>query len=283
VNTDRQALVRFFLLAYGIAWVLWVPLVLSQRGLGLLPLDLPLRALLPGALAPSLAAYFTHRWCYGNWRAVDFIRGWRRAWIGILIAPLLVLVGGVVIPALFLTTTSASDLHWKGLLKYPLWVVHLNILLASPLAEELGWRGYALPKLQCMVGPFRATMVLGLVWALWHLPLFLVKGWTSASVPVFAMIVIGWSTIITFVFNWSGGSVIVAVIAHSAANACSPFLRDMLAGVPTREGVSWELVIALSLLALAAWLTAFTRGRLGQAEAKKGTNDSPDISAQPVP
>jgi len=56
-------------------------------------------------------------------------------------------------------------------------MVNPGILLASPLGEEPGWRGYAPPKLQCMVGPFRATILLGLVWALWHLPLFLVKGW----------------------------------------------------------------------------------------------------------
>jgi hypothetical protein len=116
-----------------------------------------------------------------------------------------------------------------------------------------------------MIGPFQATMLLGAVWAMWHLPLFLVKGWTSASVPVFLMILVGWSVLISCVFNWTGGSVIVAVLAHSACNVGGGFMDDLLTGVPTRDGVSGELVIALSLLALATLLTIFTRGRLGKS------------------
>jgi membrane protease YdiL (CAAX protease family) len=174
------------------------------------------------------------------------------------------LLGEVVIPVLFLSKAPAIALHWEALLKYPLALLYPGVLLTSPLGEEPGWRGYALPKLQRMIGPFWATMLLGAVWAMWHLPLFLVKGWTSASVPVFLMILVGWSIIITCVFNWAGGSVIVAVLAHSAGNAGGRFMGDLLTGVPTRDGVSGELVIALSLLALAALLTVFTRGRLGE-------------------
>ena|SRR5579859_8025339 len=273
VKSDKQAVVLFFFLAYGIAWVLWLPLVLSRHGLDLLPVDLPLSALLPGACAPTLAAYLAHRWCCGNWRAVDFVRGWRRAWRGILVASLLLLMGEVVIPVLFLTKTPAADLPWRELITYPFWVVNVHILVASPLGEEPGWRGYALPKLQGLAGPVWASLLLGLVWALWHLPLFLVKGWTSASVPSFIMIVIGCSTIITFAFNWSGGSVLVAVIAHSAMNACPRFLRGLLAGTPTREDWSWELVMGLSLLALAGLLIAFTRARLGETNAEIRSKD----------
>jgi len=115
LTTDKRALVLYFSLAYGIGWILWAPLVLSKRGLGLLPLDLPIPALLPGGFAPLLAAYLTHRYCYGNWRAVDFRKGWPRAWLGILLAPLLFLAGEAVLPALFLTRTSAAALHWKCL------------------------------------------------------------------------------------------------------------------------------------------------------------------------
>ena len=171
-----------------------------------------------------------------------------------LVAPFLLLVGQVVIPALVLTKTSVADLHWKALLNYPFAVVYWGTLLTSPLGEEPGWRGYALPKLQCMMGPFRATMVLGLLWALWHLPLFLIKGWTNTPVPVFVMIGIARATIITCAFNWSGGSVIVAIIAHSAVNARGHVLVNLLAGAPTREGVSVVHVMALSLLTLAVLL-----------------------------
>ena len=280
MNADKRALVLFFGLAYAIAWILWLPLVLSQNGLGVLPVNMSLAAGIPGAFAPCLAAYITQRWSCGNWRAVDWIQGWRRAWIGILLAPLLLLLGQVVIPVLFLSKASAADLHWEALLKYPLWLLYPGVLLTSPLGEEPGWRGYALPKLQRMIGPFWATMLLGVLWAVWHLPVFLVKGWTSASVPAFVLIVIGYSTIITFVFNGSGSSVIAAVIAHSAANACSRFVGELLAGVPTRQGVSVVLVMALSLLGVSALLVVFTRGRLGKSAPENEVDGTREDSAQ---
>jgi membrane protease YdiL (CAAX protease family) len=264
MNNDKKLLVRFFFLSYVIAWVLWLPLVLSKRGLGLLPVDMPLWSMVPGTFAPTLTAFLVHRWCCGNWRAVDFFKGWRNAWIGIVIAPTLLLLGEIIIPTLVLAKAPPARLHWKALLPYPYGVFYWSILLTSPLGEEPGWRGYALPRLQSMLGPFRATLLLGVLWAFWHLPLFLVKGWTGCGFMVYVMVVIGWSLIITFAFNLSGGSVIVAVIAHSALNACNHFDDALLGGVPTRTGISENLVVAVSLLVLGGLLVVLTRGRLGR-------------------
>ena len=280
VNTDKRALVLFFALAYAIAWILWLPLVLSQNGLGVLPVNMSLATAIPGAFGPCLAAYITQRWSCGNWRAVDWIQGWRRAWVGILFAPVFLLLGEVVIPVLFFSQVSAVDLHWEALLKYPLLLLNPGILLTSPLGEEPGWRGYALPKLQSMIGPFWATMLLGVLWAAWHLPLFFVKGWTSASIPVFALFVVGYSTIITVAFNASGSSVGVAVIAHSAANACSGLVGDLMDEVPTRQGMPVVLVMALSLLGVSALLVVFTRGRLGKSPTENMVHGTPEDSAQ---
>ncbi len=185
----------------------------------------------------------------------------------------------MVIPALLLTKSSAAALNWIGLASYPLWVIHWRTISASPLGEEPGWHGYALPKLQCLFGPFRASVVVGLLWAFWHLPLFLVKGWTTSSVPIFVMIVVGWSLIITFGFNLSRENVVAAVLVHSAANAAGSGMLDrFLAATPTRKGVSEELVIALSLLALGGLLTALSRAQLGRPRAKdtcKGLEELP--------
>ncbi len=255
-------LVRFFVFAYVIAWALWIPLVLSKRGLGLIPVDLPLQSLLPGTFAPTVSAFFAHRWSQGNWRAIDFFSGWRRAWLGIVIGPILILVGEVIIPVLFISSSPATRLHWNFLFDYPRWVFYWGVLLASPLGEEPGWRGYALPRLQTMFGPFRATLLLGLLWAFWHTPLFFVKGWTDFPFGVFVMAVVGWSLIITFVFNLSGGNVVVAVVAHSAANACPHFLENLLKGVPERTEMT-TIVIAISLLLQGGILVALTRARLG--------------------
>jgi hypothetical protein len=101
------------------------------------------------------------------------------------------------------------------------------------------------------------------LWAFWHLPLFLVKGWTSFPFFVYVMMVVGWSFIITLAVNLSRGSVVVAVVAHSAVNACNHFDDQLLGGVTTHTGISEELVAAVSLLVLGGLLAALTRGQLG--------------------
>lgn len=261
-DTQKQ-LTAFFLLAYGIAWVLWMPLVLSKRGLGVLSADVGMVWMLPGSFAPALAAFLTHRWFQGNWRAMDFLQGWRRAWLGVLVAPALIAVGVVVIPSLCIAKTPAADLKWDAFSYYLLLVFHWGSISGGPLGEEPGWRGYALPRMQAKCGPLLAAIFLGVLWALWHLPLFLVQGWTSSPVPIYVLILTALSVLMAFCYNISGGNVLVAVIAHSASNSCSHMLRGVLKGAETRESPSGDLIIALSLAGLAALLAVATRGRIG--------------------
>lgn len=252
----------FFLLAYGIAWLLWVPLVLSKRGLDIIPVDVGMVWMLPGSFAPALAAFLTHRWFHGNWRAIDCFQGLRRAWLGVLVAPILAAVGVVVIPSLIIAKTPAADLHWDVFSYYLLLVFHWGSISGGPLGEEPGWRGYALPRMQARWGPLLGASILGVLWALWHLPLFLVSGWSSSPVPLYVLILTALSVLMAFSYNLSGGSVLVAVIAHSAGNSCSHMLRGVLKGAETRETPSGDLIIALSLLGLAGLVAVGTRGRL---------------------
>lgn len=259
---DTKPLVVFFLLAYGVAWLLWAPLVLSKRGLDVIHSEISTVWMLPGSFAPILAAFVTHRAFEGNWRAIDWLQGWRRAWLGVIIAPVLAAVGIVVIPSLIIATTPAAELKWDVFSYYLLLVFHWGSILGGPLGEEPGWRGYVLPRLQAKCGPLLGTIILGVLWALWHLPLFLVEGWTSSPVPVYVLILTALSVLMAFSYNLSGGSVLVAVIAHSAGNSCSHMLRGVLEGAETREAPSGDLIIALSLAGLAGVVAIATRGRL---------------------
>jgi membrane protease YdiL (CAAX protease family) len=84
--------------------------------------------------------------------------------------------------------------------------------------------------------PFSAAAVcVGVLWAAWHLPLFLFRGWSSAPPAVFVLIMIGLSLVMAFAFNVSGGSVAVAILMHSAFNASPRFLEGYLNSVPTRD------------------------------------------------
>jgi membrane protease YdiL (CAAX protease family) len=223
--------------------------------------------MLPGSYAPLLAAFLVHRLHHGNWRAVDFLRGCKRAWVGIVIGPILALTAIVIIPSLFIATSAVRDLNWEVFSYYYALVFHWRSITGGPLGEEPGWRGYALPPLQAKYGAVVASLIVGVLLALWHLPLFLVDGWTSSPVGVYVLILSSLSVLMTFSFNVGGGSVAAAIIAHSAANSCSHMLRGVLKGAETRENPSGDLITGLSLAAVAAVLGIATRGRLGQASS----------------
>jgi membrane protease YdiL (CAAX protease family) len=236
-----------------------------------------------GNFAPFLAAYLTHTYYCGNWRAIDYLKGWRRAWLGIVAVAFLLLLGQVVIPALLVTRAPAVDLHWSALLHYPVSILCWNSVWGGPVGEEPGWRGYALPRLQSHFGPFRASLLLGVLWAFWHLPLFLLRGWTTTcGVPTFVVVVVGWSLLFTFAVNLSGGSVVVAVFAHAAANAAGPCFERLLAGQPTRQGVSPDLVAGLVLLSLGGLLLALKRRRLDTPGPKDKINHAEELPAEPL-
>jgi hypothetical protein len=105
-------------------------------------------------------------------------------------------------------------------------------------------------------------LLLGLLWAAWHLPLFLTKAWSSTNFPTYLLIVTGLSFSITFLFNLAGGSVIAAMAGHAAFNTISRWLGGLLANATIRTGLSPELIIGLAGWAGALLLLAATRGQL---------------------
>lgn len=102
------------------------------------------------------------------------------------------------------------------------------LFLGGPLEEELGWRGFALPRLQVGRSAFSASVLLGLVWGAWHIPLYFVSGTgqeeTAAATGVvfgitaFVIWTIGLSILFTWLFNQTQGSLIVVVLFHTAVN-----------------------------------------------------------------
>jgi len=93
--------------------------------------------------------------------------------------------------------------------------------------EELGWRGFALPGLQAKMGALPATLVLAVIWAVWHWPLFVMVGTNHATMPFwfFLLFTVPLTTVFTWVHNGSGGSVLLVMIFHGAVNATAEYLK----------------------------------------------------------
>jgi membrane protease YdiL (CAAX protease family) len=100
------------------------------------------------------------------------------------------------------------------------------ILTTGPLCEELGWRGFALPRLLNRFSPFTASLILGVIWGVWHLPSFFVGGMeqNAMSIPLFLFNALFLSIFVTWVFLHTGGSVLIAVLIHFSVNFCATII-----------------------------------------------------------
>ena len=109
----------------------------------------------------------------------------------------------------------------------------LFTLFSGPIAEELGWRGFALPRLQAKHNALLSSLVLGVIWTCWHIPLFFVTGATQMSIPfpIYLVLVVTVTIYLTWLFNNTRGSLIITVLAHFAYNATG-FLTGTLGLMP---------------------------------------------------
>jgi uncharacterized protein len=267
----RYPLTSFFVMALAFSWIVWSPWVLSEDGVGLLPFQLPGWTigfvLAPAAilLGPCLSGFIMTGVTEGREgirRLLHRMVLWRvglRWYLFTLIGIPVVMALGMIIlpggPALLLTLGSGY------LLSYLVSFV-LVIIVGGPLLEEPGWRGFALPRLQPLHGPLVGTLILGLLWGLWHLPEFLVPAWAESSggnsflaIVKFVVIAITFATVTTWVFNNTKGSVFMAILVHASIDT---FPIGALAS-PWAAGNS----VLLSFGVLTLVLIVLTRGRLG--------------------
>ena len=170
-------------------------------------------------------------------------------WSGIAIAlctwPLLVIAAlvGAAVSGVALGAPSGLTL---GLVL----LVFLEVFVFTALGEELGWRGYALPILLARRRPLAASIIVGSIWAIWHLPLFWIPGTSQAGIPFgyFALTILASSFVYTAVFRMTQPSVIPVLLLHSSQDAS---LSVAQIGWPqaTAGGVFWFTYFGMVLFA----------------------------------
>ena len=252
-RSPRTTLALFFAIAYAWAWLVFVPVVVLRA---------PLQWIVIATFGPTVAALITHRVTTGSWRAFRVATTWRRTAGATAAGVALMVLAYVVLPGVL--TADPRRLHWSILMS--LAVYNYSTLLGGPLGEEPGWRGYALPRLEQALGPVRASLVLGLFWAGWHLPLFFYPGWTSSPRWVYVLFLTGQSLILAFATNLAGFGIVTPIAMHAIFNTVSKFLSGLFADVSPSARVPFELVMAICGLATGAALIVATRGRLGYRE-----------------
>jgi membrane protease YdiL (CAAX protease family) len=106
---------------------------------------------------------------------------------------------------------------WPGLIGAAVLALAVD---PGPLGEELGWRGFALPRLQARWNGLTSALVLGAIWGVWHLPAFLIPGLPQHEIPIWAFMVsiVSGSVLMTWVVNKASGSVLPAILMHWSLN-----------------------------------------------------------------
>lgn len=258
----RHPLFFFFLLSYVFGWLGFLPVVLGDIGLRWIHGAGSLEFAELGAFGPLLAALCTQKLAYGNFRICRLFSSWTRTSMGLLLGVGITLASLVVLPALTVVQGSPRALHWTALVTPAAYVLNWSIFLGGPIDEEPGWRGFALPRLQAQYGPLKGTLLLGILWACWHLPLFLVQGWSSLPVWAYSISIVSLSVLMTLASNISKSSIVVPMLMHAMVNTSGQLLAFMTDGVPTRE--QWQLFFVLGpIFVVAICALLLTRGRLG--------------------
>jgi membrane protease YdiL (CAAX protease family) len=281
---QRHPISGYFVLAYAGTWIVLLPAVLSRNGIGALPFSMPfvLFALLfiaSGLAGPTLSAFLMTGATEGRTGVRAFLRRYVRWRVGVQWY-LAVLFGYVAVYLLIaVVALGPGSIHSLGT-KWPLLLASylpavLTFNLITAIGEEPGWRGYALPRLQARYGPLPASLILGTLHAGWHLPVFLLPalGLGKLSPSFLGMwLPTIWATTVlwTWVFNNSKGSILIAVLQHSAFDASGSFVFGQIVILNTLSSAAQKqvgIVQTLIFIALAVMVLALTRGRLAYKPA----------------
>lgn len=254
MNKKAVVPLRFFAATFAWSWLFFLPLVLAGFGVIRVSPRVLAAASLPvtviAAFGPAFGAFFSIRTLEGKGafrayaRSFFDIRFPLKAWfppIGVLLITTIVawfvpeLFGSPRVPMMF-PSAALFPLYW------------LIMVFFGGGQEEIGWRGYILPRLEARYGVIAGSSILAVIWACWHIPLWFIPG-TSQTFMNFAgfmMLTMGYS----FLFSWGvkacGGKPLFAMIMHGSANAFVPFFPVIIMAQGVAQPRFW-LWVSLTL------------------------------------
>ena len=267
---NRNQISIFFILTFVFSWFPWYA--------GIAPEVM--------AMGPSIAAFIIVLIVGGKRGFIDLVRPfgrWRVSlglWGIAIFGPAALYLVGLGLHLLLGGEAPPFTMIRSELSLIPLYLVMVVLMpWNGPVGEEFGWRGYALPKLQNKYGPLIASLVIGTIWGIWHLPSFFapqgVVGAIAAAVGMIFILpytlgTIANSIFMTWLYNKSKASALVAgIVWHAAINFWAPVLLSDLSLVAAREGTHLPTIapnLYLTVLTVqvvgAVILVIITKGKL---------------------
>jgi uncharacterized protein len=211
-----RALTKFFAITFAVSWALWLLAAM-------VPANFPGRTalFLPGTVTPALAAL----WLTVSREKKTGARALLRRLVAWRVSPgwyvlALGYMAGIKLAAACIQRAITGE--WPAFGSMPVVLLFLAALVSTPVqaGEELGWRGYALPRMATAIGLRWSSVLLGVVWAAWHLPLFFIPGVDLAgqSFLVFMLDVTALSVAFSYLYERTNGSLLLVMLLHAAVN-----------------------------------------------------------------
>lgn len=268
----RHPLIWFFFFAFLFPWIVWGTSVFQARLTFHIPQPLAFW------IGLTLASYGVAA-LSGGWPAVRDLLSrlvrWRAGvlWYGValLLTPLLSLLA-ILVSAPFGGSPQIGVLLPASAIPGQL----LFQVFFFTLTEETAWRGFALPRLQGRFNALTASLILGVLWGLWHIPLWFIPGSFQATLPYigFFLLTVAQSVLFTWLFNHTRGSVLLAGLFHASADVALPYFGVLTSG----PGLFWIFVAFTWLTALVVILVE------GSKSLKRGSAPAETvIPARPAP
>lgn len=246
----QHPIVAFYILAFIVSWVGYLPQVAYTYGF------FPFQSILffvIGGIGPTIAAIIVTFVLHGKngighlfrplkqWRAGIFwyvvaLFGYTIVWFSVIALP-----DGISL------NVGKID-HWFILFPIFLMNIFMNVW------EEVGWRGFALPRLQSHYNALVSSLVVGLMWGFWHLPLLLMKGYPMSNYPLgpFFVEIVASSVLYTWIYNNTKGSLLFATVFHAAGNTTGYFLEKGISNI--QNFIFYESIILFIIAILIVFI-----------------------------
>ncbi len=227
INKSENLLFKFFLSTFLFSWLLWLPGILyTYQLINPSPFLLSIMETLNwiGGIGPSLIAFLLVFKYQGKQGAKNLFKRILHVRLGywyfaiFLIFPVLLVLAHLINMVLF-----GADFPKTGLLEEPWWIpVVFLLFFILQVSEEFGWRGFALDRLQSKWSALTSSIILGVFWAVWHLPMFYSQSFPhyEYNLPFHQLLLtlIAASVLITWLQNNCNGSLIPAFVIHALIN-----------------------------------------------------------------